>query len=529
MDIANRRIFMRTGGMATSGMTKFSVAKIGLFLAIFSLTPGTVCLGQVSARGLISPEALAPLGLEMAWSTQIEVDRGSDRVVDVTQHVSAAKVTVMYEFTFDHKLYNISERDRDAFGVILGPDGAKKKADQTWAQIKLEYAARGLPEPAPPTMVQRVLPEITLYATTQRGMIHAIDGNTGKTRWATSVGKNRYPTTAAGGSDKYVAVVNGSTLYVLRAADGTFAWSLPIGGVPAAGPAVSDALIFVPRINGAVELYKVEDHKRPAAVYKAFGGILVQPVVSYNSVAWPTDKGHLYVGFANQQAVRFRVEAKDGIIAQPFFTPTGKLLATSMDGYIYCIDEARGDLLWRFTTGEPIDISPIAIDDTVYAITREHNLYAVNLTMPNTEDPKKKGWVVSGVGGLLSGSDNRLYCTDVTGNMLVLDSRSGALLGSLPTSTMTLKMPNLQTDRIFLGQNTGLLQCIRQTDLKYPLVHYNSEPGKKRPPAGVPAGPAAQPMPMPMGVPIDPFADPAPAAPMPMPKPMAPVVDPFAP
>ncbi|WP_425614062.1 PQQ-binding-like beta-propeller repeat protein [Anatilimnocola sp. NA78] len=500
------------------------------------------CWAQVTSRGLIGPESLAPLGLELAWATTIEVDRGSDRVVDVTQFVSSNQTQTIYEFRFDNQLYMVSERDRDAFGVVLGPEGARKKADQLWAEIKLEYATRELPEPTAPRIEQRVVPEITLFATTQRGMIHAIDGNTGKTRWSTSVGKNRYPTTAAGGSDKYVAVVNGSTLYVLSAVDGTFAWSRPIGGAPGAGPAVSDALVFVPRINGATELYNVDDPKRPAAVYKAFGRIMVQPVTSYNSVAWPTDAGHLYVGFANETGIRFRIEAKDGIVSKPCFSPSGKLFATSLDGYVYCIDEVRGDVLWRFTTGEPIDISPVAIGDVVYAISREHNLYAINIA-----DASEK-WVVPGVGGFLSGSDERLYCTDVTGNMLVIDSNSGALLGSLPTSTMTLKMPNLQTDRIFLGQSTGFLQCIRQSNLKYPMAHYLTDAKKKPkaplpgavqpgapllPPAGAvdpfadpaPGAPAPAPMPPPAGA-VDPFADPAPAAPAPKPAAPAPV-DPF--
>ena len=91
---------------------------------------------------------------------------------------------------------------------------------------------------------------------------------------------------------------------------------------------------------------------------------------------------------------------------------------------------------------------------------------------------------------------------------------------------MTLKMPNLQTDRIFLGQNTGFLQCIRQADLKYPLVHYLNEPGKKRPaaaPAGGPAQPGpAQPMPMPMGGPVPPGGD----VPMPEAVPVDPALDP---
>ncbi|WP_254509150.1 outer membrane protein assembly factor BamB family protein [Anatilimnocola floriformis] len=496
--------------------------------AAFALLLVPVASAQITARGLIGPETLAPYGLEMAWSTTIAVDRGSDRVVDVTQHVSYNITQTIYEFTFDKQQYNFSERDLDPFGKVMGPDGAKKAAEKKWDQIKAEYAYQGLPEPTAPEIIARVVPEITLLATTQRGMVHSIDGNNGKTRWSTSVGKNRYPTTAAGGSDKLVAVVNGSTLHVLNANDGSFAWSRPLSGSPGAGPAVSDKLIFAPRINGAVELFKVDDHKRPAAIYKAFGRTMVQPVLSFNSVAWPSDEGHLYVGFANQQSVRFRIEAKQGIISQPFFSPAGKLFATSLDGYVYCIDEVRGEVLWRFTTGEPIDISPVAIGDVVYAITREHNMYAINIA-----DASEK-WVISGVGGFLSGTETRLYCTDVTGNMLVLESHSGAQLGQVGTSTMTLKMPNLQTDRIFLGQNTGLLQCIRQSNLKFPLVHYMAEGKRPVVPGAAPPGPGGVPAPGPGGVPapmvpaVDPFGDPgAMPAPAPGPKPAAPPADPF--
>jgi hypothetical protein len=506
-------------------MAKYYCAVLATLLLLW----GNQGSAQITSRGLIGPESLAPHGLQMAWATTIEVDRGQDRVVEVNQHVSLSQAQVIYEFTFDRQLYTVSERDRDAFGEPLGPEGAKKKANDTWAQIRLEHVVRGLPEPPAPVIEQRMVPEVTLLATTEKGMVHSIDGNTGKTRWSTSVGKSRYPTTGAGGSDKFVAVLNGSTLYVLSATDGTFVWSRPINGVPGAAPGVTDALIFVPRINGAMEVYKVDDYKRPAATWKGLGRAMVQPVASFNSVSWPTDAGHLYVAFAKEHKVRFRVEAKDGIISKPFFTPNGRLFATSLDGYIYCIDEARGDVIWRFTTGEPIDISPVVVGDVVFAITREHNMYAVDV-----RDASER-WVVSGVGGFLSASEDRLYCTDVTGNMLIMDSKSGAVFGSLPTSTMTLKMPNLQTDRIYLGQNTGLLQCIRQIDKKYPLVHYLSEAGKKRPVAAEPgaAGGAVQPggaQPMPMGVPVDPFGDPAPppAGGAPMPKPMAPPpVDPF--
>ena len=75
----------------------------GSLAAVCWLLVGSACFGQVSQRGLIGPEYLAPLGLQMAWSTQIEVDRGSDRVVGVTQHVSNQNLQTIYEFTFDNR------------------------------------------------------------------------------------------------------------------------------------------------------------------------------------------------------------------------------------------------------------------------------------------------------------------------------------------------------------------------------------------------------------------------------------------
>jgi outer membrane protein assembly factor BamB len=331
-----------------------------------------------------------------------------------------------------------------------------------------------------------------------------------------------------------VAVMNGSTLYVLRADNGTVEWSRTVVGAPGAGPALSEEFVFAPMLAGQVEVYDIAKPRRPPSVYRSFGRLFVQPLVSLNSVAWPTDEGNLYVGFAHVPGLRFRVEAKDAITDQPSFLAPDKVFFTSLDGYIYCLHEEKGHVLWRFTTGEPISHGPVALGDTVYAISDRGNMFAVSVATAQEK------WLASGIRRYVAGNENRLYCLDLGGNLAILDARSGSRIGTIASGGIDLPFVNAQTDRIILANSGGLVQCLRESDLHWPVVHLLADPKKKKPaqggvpaagpPAAAPAGPppvdpfAAPPADPFAAPPADPFA--APAAPMPSaPAP----VDPFAP
>ena len=49
---------------------------------------------------------------------------------------------------------------------------------------------------------------------------------------------------------------------------------------PGAGPAVTDRLVFVPMINGAVESYKLalKEYRQPPWVFKSHGRAVIQPI-----------------------------------------------------------------------------------------------------------------------------------------------------------------------------------------------------------------------------------------------------------
>ena len=259
---------------------------LALFLAL-PLVGALPARAQVVSEALISPQAARRVGLERMWFSQLNLDRARGRVAGLHLHVSLTEAHTVFEVTSGDKRFEFSQHDRNTFGEEIGVEGAKKLAEEKLAALKADAEA-GKKEGPPPALTSHVVPRTTLYATSERGTVHALDAETGSTRWSAIVGDPRYPTTAAGANDKYVAVCNGSTLYVLLAADGSPAWNRMCVGSPGAGPALSDELAFVPMITGQMESFLLDDPKLPMATYKSFGRAMVQPVVARGSVAWPT-------------------------------------------------------------------------------------------------------------------------------------------------------------------------------------------------------------------------------------------------
>ena len=104
-----------------------------------------------------------------------------------------------------------------------------------------------------------------LFVQTDLGMLHAIDAETGRTRWAVQVGNRRYPSLPPAANDQYVAVINGSTLYVLNRETGRGVKSHRLGGGPGAGPALSKDRVYAPLINGRIEGFQLEKKTKPTS------------------------------------------------------------------------------------------------------------------------------------------------------------------------------------------------------------------------------------------------------------------------
>jgi outer membrane protein assembly factor BamB len=461
-----------------------------------------------------------------------------------------------------------------------------------------------------------VLDRGTLFVQTDQAILQAIDAETGQTLWSVQVGRRGHPSLRPSTNADMVAVVNGSNLFVLNRHQGKLLWQQAIPGAPGAGPALSDMRVYVPSTDGLILAYRLKPAADPAeelglvegkasetadkekgankekgseAVAKelemrrrhglrlqqeripplacqSFGRALVQPLVTRQNegeecVAWPTDRGYLFVGRINRQEENrfemcYKLETNAEIAARPTLLPplsadpadSAIIFIPSQDGFLHAIRETDGVALWRFSTGEAIAESAVPIGKKVFITTELGGMFCLD------SQTGQQLWWAADILRFVAASKQRVYAEDRLGNLVVLHAATGGRLDLIPTPGLAIKMANLQTDRIYLASESGLLHCLREIELEKPVQH-RPEPvapqpkakktAQERPESRPPAGgkqakpaPAGAPKPSaPAGGAQDPFGGAAPAggkptkpAPAGAPKPSAPAggtQDPF--
>lgn len=335
---------------------------------------------------------------------------------------------------------------------------------------------------------QAVLAGNQLYVLTTASVLQAIDAETGQSLWVARIGNPDYPSLGPAVSAQHVALINGSTLTVLNRENGLEMMSLDIGGGPGGGPALTDEYVFVPLFTGKVEAYPLEpDDRAPTWYYASTGRVFDAPTSTSESVAWPTDRGYLYVANPDATGVRYRFESTGMVNGAPA-SSNGSLYATSTNGYLYCLNELSGQQRWRYSTGDLIMRPPVVVADRVYVATEQPALHSVS-----TSDGELV-WHAPDIAQLVGVSAKHVYGMDRYGRLRVLDKASGVDLGSVPTSINTTAVVNDANDRLYLVSNTGLVQCLHEIGADEPTPHRQAAPEGEAAEAGD-AAPDAEPVP----------------------------------
>jgi outer membrane protein assembly factor BamB len=368
-----------------------------------------------------------------------------------------------------------------------------------------------------------VLYEGVLYAQTDTASVHAIDAETGKTLWSKQIGLPNHPSMAPDAKGDMLAVVNGSHLYVVNRFNGDVLYEKSSRDAPGSGPAISSKRAYVPNVTGLIIAYEIQqtDDAPKAEAPKAsgkikseltvakpqaeadrrenlhvnqkviaplfcqsFGRALVQPLVTRDDLAaeyvvWPTDRGYLNFGRINREGsdvtllIKYRLTTGATIVARPAYLPpdpktlgdAGIVFAASCDGFLYAVQEETGETLWRFSTGEPIVESPAVIDDRVYITTQLGGMYAIDI-----KTGKNLWWAENAV-RFAAASKTRVYASDSSGRLLVFSAATGGRLDTIPTEGISTILANSDTDRIYLINKSGMIQCLREADQIEPLAH----------------------------------------------------------
>ena len=458
----------------------------------------------------ISNAAAEPSGLRVEWLTQIATGvRGS--LADVYLNVNENKTTTYFELSFALGREVISENDMDAFDKPRGIEGAQEFAELRKEIIQKELDARNLKD-TEVKIEKFTLPETSLYTITSDGHVTAIDADTGRTRWMTDVGNTRHTTAGIGANNDYVAAVLGTNVYCLEAETGKILFTQQCRSSPASSPAASDEYVYVPLTNGRVEVFSIEGLGIGSQMYVGSGRAVARPLVTEKSVSWPTTAGHLNVAKHKEKpliarktkpkpvdeeekpkseeqiaiekelekiktririresigGITYRMRTDDEFVSAATYK-SGMLFVCSLHGFVYAVDEAKGTIVWQFSTGDEIETSPIPIGDSLYVVTTDNFLYKLNAKTGAVAE----GWPapIAGIRQYVSASKDKLFVQDTAGRLVMLDQKGGQRLGQVAANGLNLVYQNSLSDRIYVGNRKGLLQCLREVSSRVPYFH----------------------------------------------------------
>ena len=351
--------------------------------------------------------------------------------------------------------------------LVSNQEATRLGLQRAWfAQVRVDSAQQ--------KVVQWVLDQGQLFALTRGGTIQSLDSETGEILWTAEIGAGKTPAVGIGVNSKYVATLHAGQLHLLDRADGQHLWSRPIGGPTCAAPALGENHAYVALLSGRVEGYPLDNPSAFAWQYQSLGHTYQCPTITGNTMSWPSDRGLLYVAQANSPRVLFRVEANDEIVAAPA-SQTPYLYVGSLDGYFYCFHETSGSERWRYATGYAITTQPAVVGNKAFVASEAPALHAVDALTGQAL------WQAEGVEQFVAAGRHHTYGMDRYGALMVLDSGSGALAGRLATGAGSTALVNNQSDRIFLVNDRGLVQCLHEVDAIQPTWHQATQAADSTP------------------------------------------------
>jgi outer membrane protein assembly factor BamB len=227
---------------------------------------------------------------------------------------------------------------------------------------------------------------------------------------------------------------------------------------------VAEEFVYVPTANGHIETYAINDMNAGVTYVTSSGRNEHPPVVAGQRVAWISDRGSVHLTMPDGITPKFEVDL-GGPAAAQLAVHSPYIFAANSDGDLFCIRDTEGALIWKSPIGSPIREAPIAIRNVVYTLPEDAGLACAAIADGHEE------WVNSIPRQFLAASPTKVYAVDRLNRMLILDGKAGGTLDTIPLPTDVRPLTNIQTDRILLSSESGMLQCLHETLMPEPAYY----------------------------------------------------------
>ncbi len=183
---------------------------------------------------------------------------------------------------------------------------------------------------------------------------------------------------------------------------------------------------------------------------------------------WGADKELGVCPTVNQSIPAFYTENRpEGSIIPSMVVVGGKA------AYVFAVKDRIGEVVWQFAASGPVVERIAVIGTEVFCCTSTGGMHALNLL-----DGKEK-WYTPDIKQFVAASKNRIYTLNRKDRLVILDRRSGAVLNSFDARRFDRFLFNIQNDRIYVINDSGLIQCLQE---RQPQSLENIMAGRENPP-----------------------------------------------
>ena len=429
---------------------------------------------RVCADELMSPNSAARMGLEEAWQRQLRVPAGAPSIVhqEIILHTDAPKEYVEIlgkaeEGKQAPVLFRLDVNTPGTTGAAIGKAEAERLARREVRRLKRHGGD--------PKITSRTVPRINLYTAANNGTIECRDAETGSPLWMTQVGDARLGYGKMGIDNKFLTITNGANLIKIDATNGEPISNDRTFSVPLYGAIHAGGYSILPTIRNGIEGYSLTETDDVPFMEIVSGLALKPPTKSPSSakVAWGTDRSFVYVmETSGDPSVLFRLNT-DGIVSAQIAAASGdRFFFGSESGQVYGVKATRnGRVLWSQPYGEPFYKNPMLIDGVLLMPSEYGNLFALDeasgISVWNAPAPN--------VDQVVGGFDGKVFVRFISGGFGAIDLKTGKLLDVDRQLVPGRLLVNRTTNRLYLVNSTGTVQCLRPIGAELPSLQKSFE------------------------------------------------------
>ena len=320
--------------------------------------------------------------------------------------------------------------------------------------------------------------EQNVYLQSRSGMISAFSIETGQRRWNRLLGAPErvgFPGTT---NDEQFLVCVGMKIVALDKMTGQVIWELRAPELPSVSPEVDDTQVYVGTVDGSVYAYDIskmrelqQEGRSAAWDYLAkrwrrqtSAEITSQPISTGATVAFASKRGVVVGVNTKDKQPRFDFYS-DGRITTPVGRSDDLIFIPDENGRLFCINQDNGKLKWTYSFGTQIVKQPKAIAGNLFAIPNRRGMECLS-----TANGYQK-WVQPRATEFVGASKTRLYASDISGNLLIMNLEDGEILSALPMRAFSVRINNDRTDRLILSTPGGQIICLREQGAEFPVYH----------------------------------------------------------